>query len=189
MARQRARDAFAWVGTAQVAPIASDSASISASNNAGELAIPSDSTTAIRLASTSAGITANSPATSRAGGRAPPSGGAEKQRRRLGRPRSPARVALSIRILAANDARLTATVESTGQSPQYVVDAALAAYFDGLGIPAAEPGGVAAQCSRSERGLVRSLPPSSPSSAYPPAFTRVLTGLVAGSKVRSAGRG
>ena len=54
----------------------------------------------------------------------------------MGRPRGPARVALTIRILAANDERLTAAVEATGQSPQYVVDAALAAYFDALGIPA-----------------------------------------------------
>ena len=43
---------------------------------------------------------------------------------------------LTIRILAQNDARLTAAVEATGDSPQYIVDAALAAYFDALGIPA-----------------------------------------------------
>ena len=43
-------------------------------------------------------------------------------------------MALTIRILAATDKRLTAAVEQTGESPQYVVDAALAAYFDALGI-------------------------------------------------------
>jgi hypothetical protein len=35
----------------------------------------------------------------------------------------------------ANDDRLTAAVRVTGQSPQYIVDAALTAYFDSLGIP------------------------------------------------------
>jgi hypothetical protein len=38
-------------------------------------------------------------------------------------------------ILAANDDWLTAAVRVTGQSPQYIVDAALTAYFDSLGIP------------------------------------------------------
>jgi hypothetical protein len=42
-------------------------------------------------------------------------------------------VPLTIRILAETDARLTAAVEATGESPQYIVDAALAAYFDKLG--------------------------------------------------------
>jgi hypothetical protein len=41
-------------------------------------------------------------------------------------------VALTVRVLAATDERLTAAVELTGQSPQYIVDAALAAYFDAL---------------------------------------------------------
>lgn len=54
--------------------------------------------------------------------------------RRAGAPQGPARVPFTIRILAANDERLTAAVEATGQSPQYVVDAALSAYFDALGI-------------------------------------------------------
>lgn len=50
-------------------------------------------------------------------------------RRRVGRPRGPERVAITVRITAANNARLTEAVELTGQSPQYVVDAALTAYF------------------------------------------------------------
>ena len=54
--------------------------------------------------------------------------------RRVGRPRGPERVALTIRILAATDERLTAAVEQTGESPQYLVDKALAAYLDALGI-------------------------------------------------------
>jgi len=52
----------------------------------------------------------------------------------VGRPRGPERVALTVRVLAATDERLTAAVELTGQSPQYLVDAALAAYFDALGV-------------------------------------------------------
>ena len=54
--------------------------------------------------------------------------------RRLGRLPEARRVQRTIRILAATDKRLTAAVEQTGESPQYVVDAALAAYFDALGI-------------------------------------------------------
>jgi hypothetical protein len=43
-------------------------------------------------------------------------------------------VPLTIRILAATDERLTAAVDLTGESPQYVVEAALTAYFDAMGI-------------------------------------------------------
>jgi hypothetical protein len=125
MARQRAsqaRDAFARVGTAPVSGISEDDeaagdASITASGNAGIAADP--------LASGAAGQKASAAAGPHAG----------KPRRRAGRPRGPERVALTIRILAATDRRLTAAVEQTGQSPQYIVDAALAAYFDGLDIP------------------------------------------------------
>lgn len=35
---------------------------------------------------------------------------------------------------SATDKRLTAAVEQTGESPQFIVDAALAAYLDALGI-------------------------------------------------------
>ena len=62
---------------------------------------------------------------------------AGKRRRRVGRPRGPERVPLTIRILAATDVRLTAAVEATGESPQYIVDKALAAYLDALGVPKA----------------------------------------------------
>lgn len=55
-------------------------------------------------------------------------------RRRPGRRRGPNRVPLTVRILVETDDRLTEAVEMTGQSPQYIVDAALAAYLDTLGI-------------------------------------------------------
>jgi hypothetical protein len=152
MARTRAtqaRDAFARVGTAQVGTVAGDDASDSASEkasvfddtNAGlsdsssagnqdsQNASPAASYPASAMASRTASTTASRTADGRAGKKA-------GTKRRMGRPRGPARVALTIRILAANDERLTAAVEATGQSPQYVVDAALAAYFDALGIPA-----------------------------------------------------
>jgi hypothetical protein len=149
MARTRAtqaRDAFARVGTAQVGTVAGDDASDSASGkasvfddtNAGlsdsSSAGNRDSQNASDPASTTASRTASTTASRTAGSRAGKK--AASARRRMGRPRGPARVALTIRILAANDERLTAAVEATGQSPQYVVDAALAAYFDALGIPA-----------------------------------------------------
>lgn len=66
-------------------------------------------------------------------------GAALDHARRVGRPRGPERVALTIRILAGTNERLTAAVEMTGESPQYVVDAALAAYLDALGVPPAGP--------------------------------------------------
>ncbi|MEU4541594.1 hypothetical protein AB0G15_42880 [Streptosporangium sp. NPDC023825] len=66
---------------------------------------------------------------------------AKRPPRRVGRPRGPDRAKLSIRILAENDARLTAAVEATGQSPQYIVDEALALYFDHIGIPASKSAG------------------------------------------------
>jgi hypothetical protein len=62
-------------------------------------------------------------------------GKARKKRRRVGRPRGPVRVPLTVRVLATTDARLTAAVEMTGDSPQYIVEAALAAWLDALGIP------------------------------------------------------
>ena len=49
--------------------------------------------------------------------------------RRIGRPRGPERVPLTVRILAEHDARLTAEVELQGLSPQYLVERALAEYF------------------------------------------------------------
>jgi hypothetical protein len=47
----------------------------------------------------------------------------------------PERVALTVRVLATNSARLKAAVQVTGQSTQFIVDTALAAYFATIGIP------------------------------------------------------
>jgi len=41
---------------------------------------------------------------------------------------------LTVRILQRTDERLTAAVEATGHSPQYIVDEALARYLDSLGL-------------------------------------------------------
>ena len=51
----------------------------------------------------------------------------------MGRPRGPERVPLTVRILTAVDERLTAAVEATGKSPQYIVDEALSEYLKRLG--------------------------------------------------------
>lgn len=131
MARQRAsqaRDAFARVGTAPVpagndaSDPASDTASLSASENASGSTSDIDGRKASGHAGARAGQSAGKKVRKKAGGR------------RVGRPRGPERVALTIRILAATDKRLTAAVEQTGESPQYIVDAALSAYLDALGI-------------------------------------------------------
>jgi hypothetical protein len=52
--------------------------------------------------------------------------------RRLGRPRGPVRVPITVRILAAHDERLTAEVARQGLSPQYLVEQALTEYFTRL---------------------------------------------------------
>ena len=60
----------------------------------------------------------------------PPEGKTAQSRgRRIGRPRGPARVPLTVRILAAHNERLTAEVAAQGLSPQYLVEQALAEYF------------------------------------------------------------
>jgi len=129
MARQRAsqaRDAFARVGTAPVG--APDDASEPAS-------IPANYPASISASGNKSipdGAKADQAAGGSAGGKAGRKAG--KASRRVGRPRGPERVALTIRILAVTDRRLTAAVEQTGESPQYIVDAALAAYLDALGI-------------------------------------------------------
>jgi len=67
--------------------------------------------------------------------RAPKSSTAKAPRRaprRRGRPRGPEREMLSVRILAANDRRLTVAVEQTGLNPQTLVDQALEALFKRL---------------------------------------------------------
>ncbi|MBR7839124.1 hypothetical protein KDL01_38030 [Actinospica durhamensis] len=53
-------------------------------------------------------------------------------RRRLGRPRGPVRVPLTVRILAGHNERLTEEVALQGLSPQYLVEQALAEYFTRL---------------------------------------------------------
>lgn len=151
MARARARDAaaaFGRVGTVRPGGIPADSdagddASISASDNEG----PEDSNAAIMIDSLAAsnpeagnaagpaGQKAGAAASPRAGGKTGQKAGKKggRARRRVGRPRGPERVALTIRILAATDARLTAAVEATGESPQYIVDAALSEHLGRLG--------------------------------------------------------
>jgi hypothetical protein len=49
--------------------------------------------------------------------------------RRLGRPRGPVRVPLTVRVLVEHDERLTAEVAAQGLSPQYLVEQALTEYF------------------------------------------------------------
>jgi hypothetical protein len=58
---------------------------------------------------------------------------ASKPLRKPGRPRGPERVPLTVRILAVMDERLTAAVEATGKSPQYIMDEALSEYLTRLG--------------------------------------------------------
>lgn len=59
--------------------------------------------------------------------------------RRVGRPPGPDRTQLSVRVLDAIDDRLDIAVEMTGQSPQTIVEAALSAYLDALGVPQVGP--------------------------------------------------
>jgi hypothetical protein len=143
MARQRAGQAsaaFARVGTAPVGELpasdaASDVAVISASGNDSDPAIISD----VLPASEKDGDTVDDLASSPAGPVASRQAGRKtgrktgKRRRRVGRPRGPERVPLTVRILAATDERLTAAVEATGKSPQYIVDEALSEYLTRLG--------------------------------------------------------
>jgi hypothetical protein len=136
MARQRAgqaKAAFARIGAAQLDEFPADQstgddASISASGNAGVIDINPDGVEDVSFAVSSDG--------KKAGVRAGRSAGRKvsKPRRRVGRPRGPDRVPLTIRILAETDDRLTVAVELTGESPQYIVDKALAGYLDALGI-------------------------------------------------------
>jgi hypothetical protein len=138
-ARQRAGQAsaaFARVGTAPVGEMpasdtASDEAVISASGNDSDKAVISDVLPDGDRESDdtggNAGGTASRQAVRKTGRKA------GKRRRRVGRPRGPERVPLTVRILAATDERLTAAVEATGKSPQYIVDEALSEYLTRLG--------------------------------------------------------
>jgi hypothetical protein len=69
-----------------------------------------------------------------AGANAEPGGQAKPKRppRRAGRPRGPERAALSVRILAHLDERLTEEVERQGLNPQTIVDQALTEHFGRL---------------------------------------------------------
>jgi hypothetical protein len=134
MARQRASqaaEAFGRVNRVQVSPDGK-TASITAGENDGDNASSSAGVSAVGNAVVSDVRTAIGKAGRQAGRKAGKKTG--RPARRVGRPRGPDRVPLTIRIIAENDARLTAAVESTGQSPQYIVDTALSAYFDALGI-------------------------------------------------------
>jgi hypothetical protein len=138
-ARQRAGQAsaaFARVGTAPVADLpatdaAGEEVSISASGNDGDSAVIEDVIPAgdreIGNTGANAGVVASGQAVRKTGRKA------GKRRRRVGRPRGPERVPLTVRILAAADERLTAAVEATGKSPQYIVDEALSEYLTRLG--------------------------------------------------------
>jgi hypothetical protein len=112
-----------------------EEASISASENDSDPAIMGDviseGSRASGTASGSAGPEAGSPASRQAARKTGKK--AVKRRRRVGRPRGPERVPLTVRILSATDERLTAAVEATGKSPQYIVDEALAEYLARLG--------------------------------------------------------
>lgn len=139
MTRQRAgraQAAFARVGTAPVGELpasdmAGDEDGISASGNDSQSAIMSDVLPGSDRAGGSAGGAAVPDAGAPASRQAIRKTGkkAGKRRRRVGRPRGPERVPLSVRILAETDERLTAAVEATGESPQYIVDEALSEYL------------------------------------------------------------
>jgi hypothetical protein len=140
MARERAgaaaRAAFARVGTASVEELpvsdaAGDDVGIIASGNDSGPAIMEDVISGSPGTGGNAGAGAGGPAVRQAARKAGKNAG--KRRRRVGRPRGPERVPLTVRILTAVDERLTAAVEATGKSPQYIVDEALGEYLKRLG--------------------------------------------------------
>lgn len=71
------------------------------------------------------------------------SGGPESQvgagARRVGRPRGPARVPRTVRLLEEHDRRLATEVELQGLSPQYLIERAVAEYFKRLDRQRARP--------------------------------------------------
>lgn len=105
-----------------------------ASIPAGQTASANDSEAASLSASHIASISASEKVGRKAGRKDGGNAAARRLPRRAGRPRGPDRVPLTVRILRGTDERLTAAVEATGQSPQYLVDEALARYLDGLGV-------------------------------------------------------
>jgi len=100
------------VGSAPAWESAGDSASGNASGNAGGSA---------------GGSAADSAPVSEAGGRI-------RASRRVGRPRGPDRVKLSVRITQDLDDQLSRAVDQTSMSPQYIVEEALAKHFRSLGL-------------------------------------------------------
>jgi hypothetical protein len=128
MTRKRANTAAAAFGRVGLAPVGDSPAE---SDDSADADIPA-SGNAGAIAGNPVSLVADEPASGKASTRASRKAG--KRKRRVGRPRGPERVALTVRILAATDARLTEAVETLGESPQYIVDAALAQYLDGLGI-------------------------------------------------------
>jgi len=64
----------------------------------------------------------------------PEAGGRIRASRRVGRPRGPDRVKLSVRITRDLDDQLSRAVDQTSMSPQYIVEEALAKHFRSLGL-------------------------------------------------------
>jgi hypothetical protein len=137
---------MARIGKAQLVGAPADeepggNASVSASENDGAIASTADSDKVGAIdAGNAGGIAAGNagaPASRIAGARAgrPAGRKAGKTRRRVGRPRGPERVPVTVRLRTETNDRLTAAVDSTGESPQYIVESALSAYLDALGIP------------------------------------------------------
>lgn len=130
----------------------SRAASISAGGNAGTVDSMSagdtvsgstsknDSATASGRASSTgsrpAGRKSDKPASRSASSKA--SKAKTKRGRRVGRPAGPERTAITVRVLVENDQALTEAVAETGQSPQYIVDEALAAWLRERGYLAAD---------------------------------------------------
>lgn len=95
---------------------ASYKASASASHNAGEPASAKPGRTA--------GRKTGKKASGKTSSKASPA-----PRRGVGRPPGPDRQAITVRVLAEHDAKLTAAWDQKGMRPQQVIDAALAAWF------------------------------------------------------------
>lgn len=110
---------------------ASDSADRTASKTAREKA----SVSASRKAGASDGVKASNTDGRNAGGAGAKKASGDRKAsagrkpRRVGRPLGPRRTPITVRILSEIDDALTAAVEDTGDSPQYIVDDALRAWL------------------------------------------------------------
>lgn len=135
----------AWEAPEDASQSASDSASEneggkasgSASENDGGSASGKDSGSAGGSAGGDAGgkggVNAGGNVKDSAAGREE-SGGRIRAPRRVGRPRGPDRVKLSVRITQDLDDQLSRAVDQTKMSPQYIVEEALAKHFRSLGL-------------------------------------------------------